>query len=265
MRGVIIKLKNIFILLLIAMISIFSACQGDINHEENIATSKHIDTEEKFDTTNDCSNISENYNSQVFESKITINIVGDVVKFGKYEQDNNIDNGKEEIEWICIKKEDDKALLISKLCLDGQPYNKDFIEIDWENSSLRNWLNTIFYEEAFSDGEQSIILTTETLNSGGNNTIDKVSLLSVDEVNEYFNITDERIANLTDYAVAEVERNATHRFSDGWSNGWWLRSMGEKFDDCAAHVGENGCVISRLGANVDISQGVRPIIWINLK
>lgn len=260
--------KYIFILLslTIIIIIIFSACQSDINQEDNISESKYNATETEFSTTNTDSELSQNVNNQeITESSIEINNVGDVVKFGKYEQDNNTSNGKEEIEWICLKKENDKALLISKYCLDGQPYNNDFIEINWESSSLRNWLNSTFYEEAFSDDEQSIIVTTEFLNSGEDNTVDKVSLLSVDEVNEYFYSTDERIANLTDYAVVEIERNATSRFSDGWSEGWWLRSMGEKFQDCAMHVGENGYVFSRVGANVDVSQGVRPIIWVNLK
>lgn len=267
MLGESVKMKKyIFILLSLTIIIIFSACQSDINQEGNIAESKYDATETEFGTTNADSELSKNQNNkEIPELSIEINNVGDMVRFGKYEQDNNTSNGKEEIEWICIKKEDDKALLISKYCLDGQPYNKNFVEINWESSSLRNWLNSTFYEEAFSNGEQSIILTTELLNSGENNTIDKVSLLSVDEVNEYFYSTDERIASLTDYAVVEIERNATSRFSDGWSDGWWLRSMGEKYEDCAAHVGENGYVFSRLGANVDFSQGVRPIIWVNLK
>ncbi len=44
--------------------------------------------------------------------------VGDVIYFGSYEQDNNLSNGKEEIEWIVLAKENRKALLISKYALD---------------------------------------------------------------------------------------------------------------------------------------------------
>lgn len=257
--------KFILMLLSVTIITIFTACQSDINSKYNIVDNKYNATETEFATTNIDSESSKNYNKETTDLGIEITNIGDSVKFGNYEQDNNTSNGKEEIEWICINKDDDKALLISKYCLDGQPYNNDFVETSWENSSLRDWLNSSFYEEAFSNNEQSIILTTEVLNSGENNTMDKVSLLSIDEVNEYFHSTDEKIANLTDYAVAELKRNATSRFSDGWSNGWWLRSMSEKYKDCAAHVGESGKIFSRIGANVDFSQGVRPIIWVKLK
>ena len=35
--------------------------------------------------------------------------VGDTIFFGEYEQDNNLSNGKEEIEWIVLAKENNKA------------------------------------------------------------------------------------------------------------------------------------------------------------
>lgn len=257
--------KYISVFLTIIILTFLTACQSNAQ-KQNTSESKYTATEKEVVTVNGDSNASDNQSNQkVTDCNIEINNVGDTVNLGEYEQDNNTSNGKEEIEWICIKKEDNKALLISKYCLDGQPYNIDFVEINWGNCSLRNWLNSAFYEEAFSDSEQSKILTTEILNSGEENTIDMVSLLSVEEVNEYFNSTDERIASLTDYAAVEIERNATSRFSEGYAGGWWLRSMGEKFQDSAAHVGENGYVFSSLGANVDLSQGVRPIIWVNLE
>ncbi len=44
---------------------------------------------------------------------------------------------------VAIKSEVMQALLIHK------PYNKNTGEITWECSTLRNWLNSIFYMEAF--------------------------------------------------------------------------------------------------------------------
>ena len=40
--------------------------------------------------------------------------VGDIITFGHYEQDNNLDNGAEPIEWIVLDVQDGKALLLSK-------------------------------------------------------------------------------------------------------------------------------------------------------
>lgn len=48
---------------------------------------------------------------------------GEIIKFGKYEQDNNLENGKEDIEWIVLKAEKDRALVLSKFALDVQPYH----------------------------------------------------------------------------------------------------------------------------------------------
>lgn len=255
--------KYIFILFSLSIIIFCSSCQSDINQEQNIVKNKHTNTETKVDTAKDYNRINENQNNQVLaESYITINKVGDMVYFGKYEQDNNMSNGKEKIEWICLCKEQDKALLISTYCLDGQPYNEEFTKIDWESSSLRKWLNSTFYDEAFSDEEKSFILDQEVSNGDEKIIMDKVSLPSIDEVNTYFDSMEGRIANFTDYAIFEREKNATSRFSDGWSDGWWLRTMSEKFEDCASDVAENGNVFSRVGTNVDCSLGVRPIIWV---
>ena len=87
-------------------------------------------------------------------SKVT---VGDYVTFGHYEQDNNLKNGSEEIEWRVIEKRSDSLLLISKYILDIQPYHASFREINWGDSSLRIWLNHDFYNAAFSEQEKTLI------------------------------------------------------------------------------------------------------------
>ena len=38
---------------------------------------------------------------------------GDTVVFGRYEQDNNMENGPEPIEWIVLNVDDGKALLLT--------------------------------------------------------------------------------------------------------------------------------------------------------
>lgn len=40
--------------------------------------------------------------------------VGSYVKFGSYEQDNDLSNGKEKIEWLVLDLQANEALLISK-------------------------------------------------------------------------------------------------------------------------------------------------------
>ena len=79
---------------------------------------------------------------------------------GRYEQDGNIDNGAEPIEWIVLFTDGGKSLVISRYVLDCVPFNKGFAESDWANSSVRKFLNNDFYKSAFSAEEQSSILAS---------------------------------------------------------------------------------------------------------
>lgn len=65
--------------------------------------------------------------------------VGDIVTFGSYEQDNDLENGMEPVEWYVLDKEDGEATLMSVYLLDWQPYNEDFIGMTWEDCTLRSW------------------------------------------------------------------------------------------------------------------------------
>lgn len=86
--------------------------------------------------------------------------MGDEVKFGAYEQDNNPSNGKEEIEWEVLDKKDNQILVISKKALDAQEYWDSFENTDWEASEMRKWLNESFFQNAFSQYHQSLIMDT---------------------------------------------------------------------------------------------------------
>ena len=88
-------------------------------------------------------------------SKSVFNIQkGSIVLFGKYEQDGNLDNGMEPIEWIVLNKQDNKLTLISKYVLTHRVVHSIEKKFDWPNSDLCTWLNTDFYEKAFSSDEK---------------------------------------------------------------------------------------------------------------
>ncbi|MCQ2603381.1 MAG: DUF6273 domain-containing protein, partial [Clostridia bacterium] len=120
--------------------------------------------------------------------------VGSTIKFGAYEQDNNTNNGKEEIEWQVLAKEGTKILVISKYALDCKLYNTSKTSVTWETCSLRKWLNNTFYKTAF-DANDSVFISKSTVSADknpsystnpGNATSDNVFLLSIAEVNKYF-------------------------------------------------------------------------------
>ena len=191
--------------------------------------------------------------------------VGDYFTFGSYEQDIDTTNGKEDIEWLVLDKQDDKILIISKYALDTVPYNKDVRSVTWETCTLRKWLNNDFYNSAFNEEEKTKIKSsTVTADANpeydtdpGNNTGDKVFLLSINEVRKYFSTWEARKCVPTDYAIAQ---GACVSDSHCW---WWLRSPGYD-SDYAARVYNDGDVYY-YGYGVDDDYDcVRPALWIEI-
>ena len=82
------------------------------------------------------------------------------VKMGKFEQDNDLSNGPEEIEWDVIKYEDGKYFIISKYILTAMRFSEDGKKKSWSDSTLRRWMNGEFFETAFSEEERKYIQDT---------------------------------------------------------------------------------------------------------
>ena len=189
--------------------------------------------------------------------------VGYYVCFGEY---NINTEQKTDIEWLVLEKEDDKALLISRYALDCQQYNTSDTSVTWETCSLREWLNGTFIDNAFSAAEQNLLLrTTVTADenpsystSPGNNTEDKVFLLSITEAYKYFSSDGARKCQGTDYCKTQ----GAYRAKGGTCN-WWLRSLGNNSNN-AACVSSGGSP-SHVGHNISSYIAVRPAFWINLE
>ena len=95
--------------------------------------------------------------------------------------------------------------------------------------------------------------------SGGNDTEDKVFLLSEKEAETLFSNDEEKIAKATEYAEKSVVYVNKEK-----AVLWWLRSPGDD-SDYAAEVNYVGWV-SRHGSYVDgNSDGVRPALHLNLQ
>ena len=154
--------------------------------------------------------------------------IGSVVKFGYYEQDNNKENGKEEIEWLVLSIEDGSALLISKYALDCHIYNDTNDFTTWEECSLRRWLNETFYTDAFDERHQKdIILSSLEMDKtlsfrtpAGNKTDDKIFVLSIKEANKYFKSDSNRECDGTEYCYAQGASGGEKTYGVCW----WLRT-----------------------------------------
>ena len=212
-----------------------------------------------------CEKADSIYDSYKIE-KIKVATAGDYIFFGSYEQNNNISDGKEDIEWLILEVKNGKALIISKHALDCKQYNTVCADVSWESCSLRKWLNNDFFNTAFSDEERAKIPTvtvSDNTNPAYNTapgaaTQDKVFLLSINQANKYFEADNERICKPTDYAVA---RGAWEN-PDGncW---WWLRSPGKTQDVNTAVFGD-GDIYERGDDVSNDNNAVRPALWIEL-
>lgn len=212
----------------------------------------------------------------------------------------------EPIKWRILSVDKNDAFLLADIALDDQKYNLNENSVTWETSSLRSWLNGYgasmnepqidysgknFLNSAFSLEEKNAIKTTNVINNdhiygdwggkvtvGGNNTTDKVFLLSESEV--YPTIA-EKYGFTRAYIEDEARRSkcSTYAYAMGiyypyWhfvgeyekyngNIGWWLRSPGES-SWCAIKVSYHGIVYGE-GEYVDsYSYGVRPALHLNL-
>lgn len=203
------------------------------------------------------------------EREALLLIPGDVIEFGRYEQNGDLKNGPEPIQWQVLAVEDGKALVISRFGLDSRAYNEEYTAITWKNCSLRKWLNEEFLAAAFSEEEQKFISLSHIVNHdnpssgkpGGNDTEDKLFLLSIEEAETYFASDDDRRCWTTSYVMAREPKMP--RDADGccW---WWLRSPGG-MPQYAVDVMPDGEIRTISGANVDVIwRTVRPAFWIDL-
>lgn len=168
----------------------------------------------------------------------------------------------EPIKWRVIKCENGEALLLSDIVLDKQKYNKWLKKVTWEKSTLRKWLNKKFMNRAFSSSEQEAIRTTKVINEdnyyyktdGGNDTLDKIYLLSLSETDE------EKEYGFTD-SYGMTIKYSNYADLDDYQY-WWLRTPGEKNISAAAVDMFGEAYVG--GGESDMELGIRPVLHLNL-
>lgn len=186
-------------------------------------------------------------------------VVGDVIKFGQYEQ--SAAGQAEAIEWIVLDHQKGIITMISRYALEALPYNDEPVETSWSDCTLRNWLNNDFYNEAFSDEEKGLIQTVANENSAlfgdhadGLAAEDHVYLLSVSEAELYLTAEPDRQCEMTALAAEKTGSEETYA-------SWWLRTPGYDYRN-AAYVYTDGS-IHRNGIYVSsMDDLVRPVVQI---
>ena len=197
--------------------------------------------------------------------------VGDHFTFGVYEQDNDLTNGQEPIEWRVLKIEGNEALCITEYALDSVCYSTARGYARWRTATLRDWLSNDFYNAAFSDEEKASIVTKEIINWREKPTTDPVILLSTDEAKRLFSSHEDRMCVPTAYCVAQGAYLSVKFQKD--ENGpanchWWLRTHSWESNSKGAYVAASGGVMTCGGHTDGIKTNdtiaVRPSIYLSL-
>ena len=202
----------------------------------------------------------------------------ETIKLGKYFLPNDFTEDhygesktrKNDLVWEILEYSEDgkSALVVSKYILVSKEYDSRDKGVTWENCELRKWLNSDFFNNAFSKNEKKLIkqVTVKTEATKGNSrkkskkedivTEDRIFLLSKEELDKYFIPNADKDKNYD--GVQLLSRIC--RYSGGNSYRWFLRS---NTDD-----GDYVKVVSHYGDFDESSfwedEGVRPAFWVDL-
>ena len=202
----------------------------------------------------------------------------------------------EPIKWRVLHTDRNQVLLLSDVALDDQKYHTKDEGVTWETSTVRSWLNGYgagsnkqsvdysqknFIGSAFTASEQAAIVNSSLDNadnitngtSGGNNTTDKIFLLSESDV---WNTDKAKSYGFVKGGYSDESRfckGSTYAKAMGmWGNtdvdyagngAWWLRSPG-KGSNFAMHVDYDGWVYYDGSRVINYRDGLRPALNLNL-
>ncbi len=260
-------LLSIFVIIVVGVLT-FTVIVPSIKYSGAVKDVEAKNYEEAYLTFKSLSNFkdSKDMAKDLIKEHPEVAQIGDIIYFGNYEQDNKTSNGKEEIEWRVLDKDaDGNMLVVSRYALDCRHYHNSPVKVTWETSDIRQWLNNDFISTTFTSAQRKNIKTvtlenkdnTDYNTDGGENTEDKVFLLSIDEAKAYLPSTVERVCMATKYAEAQ----GSQLESLTKSCRWWLRSPGSTLFT-ASFVKVDGFIL-QLGVPASVEKrAVRPAMWV---
>ena len=261
MRGIIIAAAAAFLALVIVLIIILVG-----KNKKNSETEVAVDSEDSI-----CEEVEQ------LRTELGFCSIGETVSFGTWKGNP--------CQWIIIKKEGNRALLLSKYFLESYKWE---YETNWEESSVRTYLNENLINELFTEGEQTALLETTLKTSNAFDfyadympslynqfadrgidyctTTDKLFLLDWKTVDECFGpIVKPDPSNPVQMDTWNISGDADTTFVEGFEeyvvyNSWFLRET-----DC---TGDDGlCVQTMSATSVNIlnrgnAGALRPAFWV---
>ena len=183
------------------------------------------------------------------------------------------------IEWTILAEQDGKALILCNMIIDAQEFDSSngTFNSNYAESTIKAWLNDVFYNTAFNDLQKAIIINSFVDNgkevadyTNGNpflcdDTYDNIFLLSRGEVkNSSYGFDDAatRAKKTTSYAKAL----GAYADNDGYGH-WLLRTpfceSNSDTDDTIIHRIKPNGVIDKINTYVTTG-GIVPAMWISL-
>lgn len=181
-------------------------------------------------------------NNALVNSKKNVNF-GDVITFGKYYRDNDVD--LTDLEWLVLDIDEDKTLLITKECIDAKA---------WETFrfDLRGWLDNEFRQVAFSGAEMRKITPWRWDK--------KIWIPEVYEIEKYSceNTSPTKFAENMRKKVLGRDSWDLERFM------WWTSTPDTEYQFTRLAVVENGKIITKYGQKYEACLYVRPMMCVKL-
>ncbi|MDU1905804.1 MAG: DUF6273 domain-containing protein [Dysgonomonas sp.] len=199
--------------------------------------------------------------------------IGRIIPFGGYN-------------WRVLDIKDNAALIITEYIIEQGSYHNIYKDTTWAECSLREYLNSEFYNK-FDPTDRARIIPVINKNAnnqwydskGGEDTKDNIFLLSIEEVVcQYFGDSSSKLYNPGKnqrYWFERKDENNSKRIARLESNKggiwwWWLRSPG-RVNIKAVYIHGDGN-IGIQGNNIlkgNISDGkctggIRPALWLKL-
>lgn len=193
---------------------------------------------------------------------------GDIIIFGSYEQDG-VKNGQEPIEWIVVKRDGRKVILMSRYVLDSVSYELTEVKTYWAMSYLRSWLNNDFYYHAFSASEMASLQLADCSadmnifapkTDQGMASWDYVWAPSLQEIDEFYPEGEVKPTVATRYAIM----NGTYIEPTNGYSPYWLRTMGDSGKK-AVYIRNWGGADETGRKVTQTAFGVRPCICLDIE
>ncbi|MGN0395479.1 MAG: DUF6273 domain-containing protein, partial [Coprococcus sp.] len=187
------------------------------------------------------------------------------------------------IKWKVLSVSGSEALLLADKVLDTQRYNKDLKDVTWETCTLRSWLNgygsekNSFVSKAFNVQEKNAIKTKTLQNNdnpehgttGGNDTTDKVFLLSYDDIlNPTYGFLsdpdmDDKARRIQASTYAKAMGNYWNIYKEYPDNSSWLLRSPGRYSNNGMYVSAAG-IVDRDSYKGFSSEAVLPALYLNL-